>query len=73
MIMAAVLLMSVAANAQIFLLGEDNRRQDIPSIAGSMPENGQTIDQGEFVPTGGGALLLVALGGTYFVGKRRKK
>ena len=73
MIVAAVLLMSASADAQVFLLGEDNHRQDIDNIYGFIPENGVEYDQGEYLPTGGGALLLAALGGAYLVGKRRKK
>ena len=73
MIVAAVLLMSASADAQVFLLGEDNHREGIDNVGGFIPENGVEYDQGEYVPTGGGVLLLVALGGTYLVGKRRKK
>ena len=73
--MAALLLMAMAADAQVFMLEKDKNRvgEDINNTIGGIPENGQTIDQGEYLPTGGGVLLLAALGGAYLVGKRRKK
>ena len=73
--MAALLLTATVANAQVFMLDKDGKRQkeDIDNVGGYIPENGVEYDQGEYLPTGGGALLLAALGGAYLVGKRRKK
>ena len=72
--MTALLLFMVAtANAQIFLIGEDNQRTTIDNVGGFIPQNGLQIDQGEYVPVGSGALLLAALGGAYLLGKKRKK
>ena len=73
--MAALLLMVTLANAQVFMLDKDGKRQkeDIDNVGGFIPLNGVEYDQGEYVPTGSGALLLAALGGAYLVGKRRKK
>ena len=73
-IMAALLLfMAATANAQIFLIGEDNQRSTIDNVGGFIPQNGLQIDQGEYVPVGSGALLMAALGCAYLVGKKRKK
>ena len=76
MIVAAALMMSVAANAQVFMLEEDasNDRngENAEILNGFIPENGVEYDQGEYVPVGSGALLLAGLAGAYLLGKKKK-
>ena len=76
MIVAATLMMSAAANAQVFVLEQDesNARTDEGAeiMNGFIPENGVQYDQGEYVPVGSGALLLAGLAGAYLLGKKKK-
>ena len=76
MIVAAALMMSATANAQVFVLGQDasNARtgEDAEILNGFIPENGVEYDQGEYVPVGSGALLLAGLAGAYLLGKKKK-
>ena len=77
MIVAAALMMSVAANAQIYVLEQDasNARagESAEILGGFVPENGVEYDQGQYVSLGSGALLLVGLAGAYLLGKKKKK
>ena len=77
MILAAVLLLSVAATAQVFILSEEDyensKRTTTPS-GPFIPYQGGDMDQSDGVmPVGNGWLVLAGLGGAYLLGKRRKK
>lgn len=72
----AVLLMAVGmANAQIFMLDndeEDSRTNIEPSETPFIPDLGESHDQG-YVPIGVGVLVLAGLAGAYLFIKKRKK
>ena len=72
----AILLMAVGmANAQIFMLDNDEEepRTNIePSETPFIPDLGESHDQG-YVPIGVGVLVLAGLAGTYLFIKKRKK
>ena len=72
----AILLMAVGmANAQIFMLDNDEEepRTNIePSETPFIPDLGETHDQG-YVPIGVGILVLAGLAGAYLFIKKRKK
>ena len=75
-ILASLLLMGSAANAQIFILEDDefmdnNRAGAI--VGGSLPTLPmQDFTTDQFAPPGSGMLVLSALGGAYLLGRRRK-
>ena len=58
------LMMGLSASAQVFVLGEGNKRQ------GNVITHGLTEDQTNYVPVGSGSLLLAALAGAYLIGKK---
>ena len=68
------LMMGLSASAQVFMLGEDNKRQgtDINGEHSNVIYHGSINDQTNYVPIGSGTLLLMALGGAYLMGKKRK-
>lgn len=72
----AILLMAVGmANAQIFMLDNDEEepRTNIePSETPFIPDLGESHDQG-YVPIGVGVLVLAGLAGAYLFIKKRKK
>ena len=72
----AMLLMAVGmANAQIFMLDNDEEepRTNIePSETPFIPDLGESHDQG-YVPIGVGILVLAGLAGAYLFIKKRKK
>lgn len=72
----AILLMAVGmANAQIFMLDNDEEepRTNIePSETPFIPDLGESHDQG-YVPIGAGVLVLAGLAGAYLFIKKRKK
>ena len=72
----AILLMAVGmANAQIFMLDndeEDSRTNIEPSETLFIPDLGESHDQG-YVPIGVGVLVLAGLAGAYLFIKKRKK
>lgn len=72
----AILLMAVGmANAQIFMLDndeEDSRTNIEPSETPFIPDLGESHDQG-YVPIGVGVLVLAGLAGAYLFIKKRKK
>ena len=76
MIVAAALMMSAAANAQVFVLEQNasNARtgEDAEILNGFIPENGVEYDQGEYVPVSSGVMLLAGLAGAYLIGKKKK-
>ena len=71
----ALLLTAGAAQAQIFLEDDEYNanRANVGEDMGVIPYHGVTHDQADFVPLGGGIMLLAALGGAYLIGKKRRK
>ena len=72
-ILIIALLLSTAAQAQVFIMEEEvNQRVDGEDVIG-WPVNPQTYNQGidSYTPIGDGILLLAALGGAYLLGKRK--
>lgn len=66
------LMMGLSASAQVFVLGEGNKRQntDINGEYSNVITHGLTEDQTNYVPVGSGSLLLAAMGGAYLIGKK---
>lgn len=70
------LLLSTAAQAQIFMTEDDhNLRSGSSEDLGVVPLNGVNYDQTNetYTPIGEGVLLLAALGGAYLLKKRNNK
>ena len=75
-IVLAVLLMTVSAQAQIFILEEgaqDNRYVSEDGVGVIVPLHDVEYDQTNYTPLGSGALLLAGLAGAYLLGKKKKK
>ena len=74
-----ILVMNLAASAQVFILDEDkNKRTNsgIDDVNLLVPLQNVTYDQyqpEEYVPIADGLGLLIGLGGAYLLGKKRKK
>lgn len=68
------LMICLSASAQVFMLDGDMNRENVtPNTFGELEV--PNMDTGEdhiFVPVGTGSLLLMALGGAYLIGKKRK-
>lgn len=68
------LMISLSASAQVFMLDGDKNRENVtPNTFGDL--GAPNVDTGQdhiFVPVGTGSLLLMALGGAYLIGKKRK-
>lgn len=68
------LMISHSASAQVFVLEENKNRENVtPNTFGEL--EAPNMDTGQdhlFVPVGSGSLLLMALGGAYLLGKKRK-
>ena len=75
-IVALLLLMASAAQAQIFLQeGDENNMRDVTPTTpvNAWPENppyNQGVDN--YTPLGCGIMVLTVLGGAYLIGKRKK-
>ena len=69
--LAMVLMMSLTATAQVFVLDGENQRTPTNSNIGQMeiPEINSGNDHG-FAPLGSGTVLLLALGGAYLLRKK---
>ena len=69
------LMVGLSASAQVFVLGEENKRQgtEINGDLSNVISHNSTDDQTNFVPSGSGLLLLTALGGTYALKKKTGK
>lgn len=68
------LLLSTAAQAQIFMTEDDhNLRSRSSEVLGVVPLNGVNYDQTNetYTPIGEGVLLLAALGGAYLLKKKK--
>ena len=76
MILAATLLLSVAASAQVFILSEEDfqnsERAKQNPVGPLVPYQGGDMDQ-SLTPIGSGWLLLAGLGGAYLLRKKKKK
>ena len=73
--LAFALMMSLSATAQVFVLdNEDNNRLGTGANGelSNVIVHGEDHDQTNFVPMGGGALLLMGLGGAYMLCKKVK-
>ncbi len=74
-IIAALMLATAPAMAQVFIMDEDeynNGRVSDPAAFGVMvPEQDVTYDQ--YLPLGEGIVVLAGLAGAYLLGKRRKE
>ncbi len=67
--------MAVSAQAQVFLLEEDNQDNRIASEDGVgviVPLHDVECDQTNYAPLGCGTLLLAGLAGAYLLGKKKK-
>ena len=74
-IVLAVLLMTVSAQAQVFLLEEgvqDNRVVSEDGVGVIVPLHDVECDQTNYAPLGCGTLLLAGLAGAYLLGKKKK-
>ena len=69
------LMVGLSASAQVFVLGEDNKRQgtEINGEYSNVISHNSTNDQTNFVPLGSGLLLLTAFGSTYALKKKISK
>ena len=76
-LMVAILMTSGTAMAQIFLDDESLTNRgwlgDMDELGNIIPFHEVEWDQANYVPTGGGIMLLTVLGGAYLLGKRRKE
>ncbi len=77
-VIAAALLLSVAAQAQIFIMTDEDHENSLRTgssepLNSLVPVQGLDNDQSLYVPVGTGWLLLTCLGGAYLLGKRIKK
>lgn len=74
-IIAALMLATAPAMAQVFIMDEDeynNGRVSDPAAFGVMvPEQDVTYDQ--YLPLGEGIVVLAGLAGAYLLGKRKKE
>lgn len=75
--LVAALLLAAAANAQVFILSDEefsnNKRANAPGAGPLVPYQGGDLDQTLYTPLGGGMAILAALGGAYLLGKKRQK
>ena len=73
----SVLFMAIVpAKSQIFILSDEemnNSRVDRTVDEIGVMVAGQNLHQDQFVPLGGGTLVLGCLGGAYLLGKRQKR
>ena len=69
------LMVGLSASAQVFVLGEDNKRQDteINGEYSNVIAHSETHDQTNYVPMGSGLLLLTAFGSAYALKKKTSK
>lgn len=75
-ILALGLLLTTAAQAQIFMTEDDqNSRMGTQTDLGVIPLNGSMDDQSNetYTPIGEGIILLSAFGGAYLLNKKKKK
>ena len=73
-IIAALMLATAPAMAQVFIMDEDeynNSRADANGFGAMVPEQNVTYDQ--YVPVGEGIVVLAGLAGAYLLGKRKKE
>ena len=74
--LVAALMMAVAANAQVFILSDEefsnNKRANAPASGPLVPYQGGDFDQTLYTPLGSGWLVLDGLGTAYLMSKRRK-
>ena len=74
MTMATALMLSISASAQVFILGKDEESREEEELIGfniDNPDFGEGTDF--YAPIGSGALLLVAMGGAYYLLNKRKE
>lgn len=69
-VIAISLVMAGSANAQVFMLAEDNGRA--PGGEPFIPGHGVNWDQG-YTPVGGGAALLIGFGAAYLLAKKKRE
>lgn len=69
------LMVGLSASAQVFVLGEDNKRQgtEINGEYSNVIAHSETHDQTNYVPMGSGLLLLTAFGSAYALKKKTGK
>ena len=69
------LMVGLSASAQVFVLGEDNKRQgtEINGDLSNVIAHSETHDQTNYVPMGSGLLLLTAFGSAYALKKKTSK
>lgn len=72
-VMLLFMIMSLSMQAQVFMMdGDENYREpDNPQVFAGLPD-GYGAGYDYYTPVGNGILLLAALGGVYFVNKRKK-
>ena len=69
-ILAISLILAGSANAQVFMMDEDNGRE--PGDAPFIPGHGVNWDQG-YTPVGSGAALLIGFGAAYLLAKKKRE
>lgn len=78
-ILVTLLLMAtiMPMQAQVFMMDDDNNPDrnvlNGNGTYGNVIFHGSGADQADFVPLGGGLLVMTALGSLYLVGKRKKQ
>ena len=72
-ILTLALALTMTAQAQIFIEeGDANVNRSTTEDFGVIPFHGATIDQADYVPMGGGMLIMTALGVCYLMNKKNK-
>lgn len=74
-ILSLVFALILSSNAQVFVIDGDGSNPRVPAEEEFDINNPGNHGSGDdwYLPIGGGALLLAALGGAYLFGKKRNK